>query len=96
MQLRKYLEENGIRHTFVAKKIGTEPSHLCRWLSGEVAPRLEAIVAIEELTKGQVTIHDWIKLSTKKKKLPKNKKQHQSKETIALDDLEKSPEKPLS
>lgn len=96
MQLRKYLEENGIRHSFIAKKIGTDSSHLCRWLSGDVAPRLEAVVAIEKITNGQVTIHDWIKLSEQKKKRSKNRSKQKKQQTSALSDPEKFPEKPLS
>jgi len=60
MQLRDYLEENGIIHRFFAHRVGANPQMLAEWLSGKVSPRLETIDLIEKETKGKVTFRDWI------------------------------------
>jgi len=60
MKLKKYLEENGIKKSFFAKKIGVDPTHFSRWLNGSTIPRLDYILKIEEATDGLVTSKDWM------------------------------------
>lgn len=60
MKLREYLKENGIVHGFFAKKLGTTSPQLSIWLGGKVKPKLEMIALIEEITKGKVSLRDWI------------------------------------
>ncbi len=61
MKLREYLKEHGIVHSFFAKQVGTTSAQLSVWVSGKVKPRLETIVFIEQITKGKVTVRDWLK-----------------------------------
>jgi transcriptional regulator with XRE-family HTH domain len=70
MQLRQYLDENGIIHRFFAKKIGASPYMISEWMSGKTTPALETIDLIEKETKGKVTFRDWI-IAKKNKKQPK-------------------------
>lgn len=63
MNLKEYLVSNGIVHSYFAKQIDTTSPQLSMWLSGKAKPRLESIVKIEEITKGKVTVRDWIKQS---------------------------------
>ena len=60
MKLKKYLEENGIVHGFFAKKIGVSAPQLSVWKSGQSRPKLEHMLKIEEITKGKVSVRDWI------------------------------------
>jgi predicted transcriptional regulator len=60
MKLKDYLVENGIVHSYFAKKVPTSPQKLSAWIGGHSKPRLESIIKIEELTKGKVAARDWI------------------------------------
>lgn len=60
MKLTDYLEQNGITKKFFSNKIGVNPTHLSRWLSGKTTPRVDYIIEIEKATNGAVSAKDWI------------------------------------
>lgn len=59
MKLKQYLDENGIRPSFFARKLDVTKSQMSVWFSGKVIPRKEMIKKIEKLTAGKVKIIDW-------------------------------------
>lgn len=81
MTLREYLTENGIVHSFFARKMGVTTTRLSLWLSGRSLPRLESIVQIEKMTKGAVKTEDWItaKVALKEKQAKNTQKQIEQK-----------------
>ena len=60
MKLREYLEENGLRHNFVANKIGCSQAMLTNIITGQRMPNLMLALQIQYFTKGQVNPEDWI------------------------------------
>ena len=60
MKLNEYLEANGTKKSFFAKKLGILPQMLTTWLSGRTMPRIEMILKIEEATGGKVKAKDWV------------------------------------
>lgn len=60
MNLRKYFEETGVKQAFFAEKIGVSPQSIQGWMTKGKIPKLETLLKIEEQTKGQVKIKDWV------------------------------------
>lgn len=60
MKLCEYLEVNGITQKFFSKKIGVNPTHLSRWVSGKTIPRINYIMEVEKATNGAVSARDWV------------------------------------
>lgn len=59
MKLKEYLDENGIKNEFFAKKIGVTKSTLSTWINNKCFPRREKIILIEKETNGKVKAKDW-------------------------------------
>lgn len=59
MKLKRYLDTKGIKIKHFAMILEVDPSHLSRWITGKVMPRVETIKKIEQLTEGNVTVIDW-------------------------------------
>jgi len=55
MLLKDFLEENGIRHNWFAKKLGISPSYLSEIVNLKKVPNPKLAKKIEELTKGKVS-----------------------------------------
>lgn len=96
MILKEYLQQNGIRFTFFAKRVGVSQPALSAWMNGTVTPSIFYAHKIEQITKGEVKIKDWITEDIVKKRQERSKKGPKPKNSDALSDLEKSPEKLLS
>ena len=60
MKLQQYLARNSISYTQFAHTMGVEPPTAFRWATGLRTPSLRIVVEIEDYTKGQVTVRDWI------------------------------------
>jgi transcriptional regulator with XRE-family HTH domain len=73
-KLLTYLTENGITHSFFAKKIKTSPPVLSRILKKGHTPSLKLALAIETQTKGEITPYDWLPEDKNKDKPQKAKK----------------------
>lgn len=59
MNLRPYLEENGISPAEFAREIRVEPASVHRYLSGERIPRPEILERIIQATNGAVQANDF-------------------------------------
>jgi transcriptional regulator with XRE-family HTH domain len=64
--LRDYLEKNGLRKDFFAKKMGITPATLSSWLYGRTAPKIRLAILVEKETKGAVKVSDWLDALEKK------------------------------
>lgn len=53
--LKKILEEKGLKNKFVAEKIGIEPSYFCLLVKGKHIPSIEIVLKLEKLL--NVSIH---------------------------------------
>jgi DNA-binding XRE family transcriptional regulator len=60
MKLKKYLALNGMKKNFFAKKVGITPVTLNNILNEEYLPNLKTAIAIEDYTKKEVSIRDWL------------------------------------
>ena len=60
MKLRDYLDREKIRPSAFAEQLAVPPSTVIRWINGERSPRAPFIVAIEQITKGEVTASDFL------------------------------------
>lgn len=72
MDLALYLKEKGIKKGFFAEKVGIDPVTLTNILKGK-SFTISTAMAIEDYTKGEVTVKDLIEnlkeeTSTRKKK----------------------------
>ena len=59
MTLREFLHKKRIRASTFAKSIGYEQSTVSMWMSGDRFPEPNAVIEIEEETKGWVKSADW-------------------------------------
>lgn len=59
MNLRPYLDENGISPAAFAREIRVEPASVHRYLTGERIPRLEILERIIQATNGAVQANDF-------------------------------------
>lgn len=57
--INKYVDENGIKKSFLAEKIGVTNVSFSRWLSGKWLPSKMARKRIEDITKGAVPETSW-------------------------------------
>lgn len=55
-------EGNGKTREWVCEQMQVSASTVDKWCSGKVVPRPKRIAKIHELTDGQVTLRDWLKL----------------------------------
>lgn len=61
----QYLEIYGIKKKDLAEAVGIRPTTLSNYLSGKRKPSLEIIQKFQKITKGKVTLDDWLKLLSK-------------------------------
>ena len=59
MQLRAYLDQNGITPAEFAARVGSSESGVKKWLRGVRSPRHEMLERIREATAGAVTANDF-------------------------------------
>jgi len=76
----EWLKENDKKQRGVAKKIGISTSSLHEILRLGKIPTIKVAYAIEEYTKGQITVYDWI--DQKERAIPKKKPKKTPKDTI--------------
>jgi predicted transcriptional regulator len=74
MQLKEYLYKYGIKHSFIAEKVGITKQCIARYIMGYNRPPLEVMAKIEDITNGKVSIRDWLKTDESKDNTTKNKK----------------------
>lgn len=60
MDINKYLEVSGKRDKDLAKEIGVSPVSICNYKKRRRMPCSWVIAKMEVVTKGMVTLHDWI------------------------------------
>lgn len=58
----QYLQLYGLKRKDFADALGIRPSTLSNYLSGIRKPPLEIVRKAEKITKGKISIDDWIKL----------------------------------
>jgi len=61
MLLRKWLAEKNIRQADFAVMIGVRQSMVSQLASGKRQPSLELTLKIEQVTRGKVTLSDWVR-----------------------------------
>ena len=59
-KLERWLVDNDMTQTELAKKLGTTRQAVSSWCVGRVMPGLFYALAIEELTKGAVELELWL------------------------------------
>jgi transcriptional regulator with XRE-family HTH domain len=74
-KLYKYLDDNGLKQTFFAKKLKITLSAVNMLALGKSAPSLDLAYRIEELTNGQVTVYDWKPYYAQKRREAAKKKE---------------------
>ena len=60
MKLRDYLLENGIQQKFLVEKLKVSPNHVNALYHERTTPTIDLAYEIEVLTRGNVTLYDWI------------------------------------
>ena len=60
MDLRTYLDREGMTVSEFARRVGISHSNVLRWMSGAYRPSLAAMVAVEKETGGAVTARDFV------------------------------------
>ena len=55
----QWFEDNGIRKSWFAKRIGVDNATITRWLTGAVCPQRASRKWVEELTNGAVAADGW-------------------------------------
>jgi len=60
MKIKEYLEENGMKRCFLAKKLGITKAMLSAWVNGRTVPSMQSAWNVEKVTKGVVRMTDWI------------------------------------
>lgn len=60
MKIKEYLEDNGIKQCFLAKKLKVSQAMLSTWLNGRTVPSMQNAWNVEKITKGAVKMADWI------------------------------------
>lgn len=61
MKLADWLVKNDVKRSAFAEQTGLTPSAITQLCNGDFEPRLRTLVAIEEATGGEVTMHDMVK-----------------------------------
>ena len=61
MDLKEYLDSNGMKHKFFAEKLEISPQALSDIVTKKRAPRQKTAQKIVKLTKGKVTFEDLFK-----------------------------------
>lgn len=61
MDLKKYLDEHGLKHKHFAEKVGISPQSLSELVNKKKAPRQKTAQKIVKLTNGEVTFEDLFK-----------------------------------
>jgi plasmid maintenance system antidote protein VapI len=59
MNLKEWLDENGIKRSAFAKLVDVGPPTISRIIGGDRVPSRELIIRIHDVTKGEVTWKDW-------------------------------------
>jgi hypothetical protein len=57
--LDHWIESNGIKRVWFAKKMGVNNATLWRWVEGKSRPSKAVRFMIQELTKGDVDMENW-------------------------------------
>lgn len=73
MDLKEYLNENGLNYRDLSEKLGIHPQSLKNIACGTRSPGLKLALRIEELTGGKVTPRDLIDQPDVRKKKTKSK-----------------------
>lgn len=60
MNLKRYMEARGLCDAQLAKRLGVSEGAIRKWKYGERIPRAEELQAITRITKGAVTLRDFI------------------------------------
>lgn len=67
MKLSEYIDQNGLRQDWFAKKIGVTACTLSLWINSHRKPSFAYIYMINQMTNGLVAERDWeIKPTTSK------------------------------
>lgn len=61
MRLSEFLAETHTKPTAFARQLGVAHTTVTRWASGEVAPSMEAMERIAEITEGRVMPNDFMR-----------------------------------
>lgn len=67
MKLKKYLIDNMIIQKHFCDRVGINPATLHSILNDSLQPKLKVAIAIEKITKGEVSVYDWGDDTSKKK-----------------------------
>jgi len=59
MKLSEFMTKAGLTDGELAAQVKRDRSNVLRWRKGETRPDFEALLAIEEITKGKVTARDF-------------------------------------
>jgi len=70
----KWVKDNGLKQTAIAKKLGISQASLHAILQKGLEPRLKVAIAIERYTRNEITVYDWNDQMTLSKSKPKIKK----------------------
>ncbi len=58
-KLQIYLDDNGLSHSNIADRLGTNKRSIPRWISGDNSPSLEFAQRLFDITGGYVKLMDW-------------------------------------
>ena len=66
MNLKQYIESNGIKKNFIAKKLGISVRYLYDLIDQKSIPSVKTAIEVEDLTEGKVKCREWLKKSDPK------------------------------
>ncbi len=69
MRFKQWVDENGVKLPWLAKKLGIEYIRVHRLYHGAVRPELVEVDAIRKISKKAVTFEDWLEAEREKSKL---------------------------
>lgn len=67
MKLGEWLKQEKMTQEAFGRLIGSDQGHVSDLVRNKVRPRLESVARIEQVTKGAVTVKDWMETQKPKR-----------------------------
>lgn len=58
--LNRYMKKNNLNSRQFAQELRIPPITVYSWKTGRSRPRLELALLIDKITKGEVSVYDWM------------------------------------
>jgi transcriptional regulator with XRE-family HTH domain len=61
MKLKTWLQHCELTHRDFAKMVGKSQQAVTRWVNGERVPNVNQMATIHRITRGKVSLFDWVR-----------------------------------